>query len=51
MQVISGSSFRKYSTYFFEQAGLPTAQAFNLSIVSYALGMAGTLVAVSVTSF
>jgi MFS transporter, SP family, general alpha glucoside:H+ symporter len=48
MQVMSGSTFRAYSTYFFQQAGLPTDQAFNMSIVTYALAMAGVFVAVSI---
>ncbi|KAK4947805.1 hypothetical protein LTR10_013313 [Elasticomyces elasticus] len=43
MQVFSGSTFRAYVTYFFEQAGLPTTQAFNMSIVAYALGLIGTV--------
>ncbi|KAK9364827.1 general substrate transporter [Lipomyces kononenkoae] len=43
MQVLSGSTLRAYSTYFFEQAGLPTEQAFNLSIVTYGLSLAGVL--------
>lgn len=47
MQVLSGSTFRAYVTYFFEQAGLPTTQAFNMSIVAYALGLTGTVLSVS----
>lgn len=47
MQVLSGSTFRAYSTYFFQQAGLPTDQAFDLSIVAYALELVGVMVAVS----
>jgi len=47
MQVLSGSTFRSYVTYFFEQAGLPTTQAFNMSIVAYALGLIGTVLSVS----
>ena len=47
IQVLSGSTFRAYSTYFFQQAGLPTDQAFNMSIVSYALAVVGVIVAVS----
>ena len=47
MQVLSGNTMRAYSTYFFEQAGLPVDQAFNMSIVASALGLAGVIVAVS----
>ena len=32
-----------YSTYFYENAGLPTAQAFNFSMAQYALGFFGTI--------
>lgn len=32
-----------YSTYFFEQAGLPTSQAFNLTVDQYGLAFVGTL--------
>jgi SP family general alpha glucoside:H+ symporter-like MFS transporter len=32
-----------YSTYFYQQAGLPTVQAFNLSMAQYALGVVGTI--------
>ena len=34
-----------YSTYFYEQAGLDTSNAFTLSVVQYAIGAAGTLLA------
>lgn len=47
MQVLSGNTLCAYSTYFFEQAGLPVGQAFNMSIVASALGLAGVIVAVS----
>lgn len=47
MQVMSGSTVRAYATYFFQQAGLPTDQAFNMSIVGYGLGLAGVMVSVS----
>jgi SP family general alpha glucoside:H+ symporter-like MFS transporter len=46
MQVISGTTLRSYSTYFFVQAGLSTDQSFNMSIVTYILEFVGTLVAV-----
>lgn len=32
-----------YSTYFYQQAGLPTVEAFNLSMGQYALGVLGTV--------
>lgn len=47
MQVFSGSTLRAYMTYFFQQAGLPTDQAFNMSIVGYALGFTGVVFSVS----
>lgn len=47
IQTLSGSGMRTYSTYFFEEAGLPVAQAFNMSIVSYAIGIVGVILAVS----
>lgn len=34
-----------YSTYFYKQAGLPTDQAFNMSIGQYALGIVGVICA------
>lgn len=46
-QYLSGNSLRGYSTYFFQQAGLPTDQAFNMSIVGFAVGIVGMVVAVS----
>lgn len=51
MQVLSGSTLRAYATYFLEQAGLPTEQAFNMSIIAYAFGLTGGLVAVSLFNF
>lgn len=47
IQVLSGNSLRGYSTNFFEQAGLPTDQAFNMSIVVYAIAIIGVILAVS----
>ena len=44
VQTLCGaSSFTGYSTYFFEQAGLGTSDAFSLSLGQYALGAVGTL--------
>lgn len=42
VQNLCGSTFMGYSTYFYEQAGLPTVNAFDLSMGQYALGMIGT---------
>lgn len=42
-QQISGSAFMGYSTYFYEQAGLATSNAFTLSMVQYIIGAIGTL--------
>jgi SP family general alpha glucoside:H+ symporter-like MFS transporter len=43
VQTLCGSTFMGYSTYFYQQAGLPTTSAFDLSMGQYALGMAGTV--------
>ena len=43
IQNLCGSAFMGYSTYFYEQAGLATTEAFNLSLVQYALGAVGTV--------
>jgi SP family general alpha glucoside:H+ symporter-like MFS transporter len=45
IQILSGTGLRIYSTYFYEQAGLPTASAFNMTIVQYALGIVGVFIA------
>lgn len=45
IQILSGSGLRSYSTYFYKQAGLPTYQAFNMSIAGYALGIVGVFTA------
>lgn len=47
IQILSGNGFRGYSTYFFQQAGLATERAFDMSIVAYGLGILGVLIAVS----
>lgn len=49
MQVLSGSTLRAYATFFLQQGGLATDQAFNMSIVIYALGIAGVVTSVSLT--
>lgn len=38
-----GAAFMGYSTYFYQQAGLPTERAFDMSMVQYALGAIGTV--------
>ena len=47
IQTLNGNPLRGYSTYFLEQAGLPTTQAFNLSIGGYALAIVGGFFSVS----
>ncbi|KAF2740384.1 maltose permease MAL61 [Polyplosphaeria fusca] len=44
-QAFCGSSFMGFSTYFFEQAGLDTSNAFTMSLCQYALGAVGVFVA------
>lgn len=48
MQVMTGAPLRAYMTYFFKQAGLPTDQSFNMTIVALALSVFGVIGAVSV---
>ncbi|KAJ5094301.1 sugar transporter [Penicillium angulare] len=43
IQTLCGSTFMGYSTYFFEQAGLDSSNAFTMSLVQYALGALGTI--------
>ena len=43
IQAFCGSTFMGFSTYFYEQAGLDTSNAFTLSLVQYSLGAAGTI--------
>lgn len=45
IQMLSGTGLRVYSTYFYQQAGLPTTQAFNMSMIQYALGVVGVVIA------
>lgn len=42
-QALCGSSFMGYSTYFYENAGLATENAFNMSLAQYGIGAAGTI--------
>lgn len=46
IQIIGGTTLRAYATYFFEQAGLPAEQSFNMSIITYVVSFVGTIVAV-----
>ncbi|GAB7350243.1 hypothetical protein MBLNU459_g0893t1 [Dothideomycetes sp. NU459] len=41
MQALCGAGIMTYSTYFFEQAGLSTENAFNLGLAQYGLGVIG----------
>ncbi|KAK9351843.1 general substrate transporter [Lipomyces doorenjongii] len=43
MQAFCGSALFSYSTYFYEQAGLPTTQSFNFTLIQYGLGAFGTM--------
>lgn len=43
-QVLSGIYLINYGTYFFQQAGLPTDEAFNMSVGFLAVGFVGTIV-------
>ncbi|KAK9357316.1 hypothetical protein V1504DRAFT_464962 [Lipomyces starkeyi] len=38
MQAFCSSALFSYSTYFYEQAGLPTTQSFNFTLIQYGLG-------------
>lgn len=44
VQSFCGSSFMGFSTYFFEQAGLATSNAFSMSLGQYALGAVGVVI-------
>ncbi|KAM0324766.1 hypothetical protein ACHAQA_007729 [Verticillium albo-atrum] len=43
MQVLTGAPLRAWMTYFFQQAGLPTDQSFNMTIVALSLSVLGVL--------
>ena len=45
IQILSGTGLRTCSTYFYRQAGLPSTQAFNMSLIQYALGIVGVFIA------
>lgn len=42
-QNLCGAGLMGYSTYFYEAAGLPSTQAFNMSLAQYAIGFFGTI--------
>lgn len=46
VQTLNGNPLRGYSTYFFQQAGLPTTQAFNLGVIGYCVALVGGVVSV-----
>lgn len=46
IQVLNGNSLRGYSTYFLQQAGLPTTQAFNMTIANLAVAIVGSFCSV-----
>ncbi|OJJ42233.1 hypothetical protein ASPZODRAFT_2122619 [Penicilliopsis zonata CBS 506.65] len=50
-QSICGSTFIGYSTTFYEQAGLPTVDAFDMSMAQYAIAGIGTLLSWWVMTF
>lgn len=47
IQTFNGNPLRGYSTYFLQQAGVPTTQAFNLTIVGFAVAIVGGFFSVS----
>lgn len=42
MQNLSGNAFSSYSTYFLQQAGLPTSTSYSFAMGQYAINMVGT---------
>ncbi|PHH63859.1 hypothetical protein CDD81_5416 [Ophiocordyceps australis] len=50
-QNLCGAGLMAYSTYFYEQAGLPTSESFTLSAVQYAIGFGGTLLGILLISY
>lgn len=44
-QNMCGSAFMGYSTYFYEQAGLSSSNAFTFTMIQYVLGFVGTIIA------
>jgi len=51
VQTLNGNPLRGYSTYFLEQAGLPTTQAFNMTIAGFAVAIVGGFFSVSFHTF
>jgi SP family general alpha glucoside:H+ symporter-like MFS transporter len=45
IQNICGTALMNNSTYFFQQAGMDTANAFNLTMAQYAIGFVGVFIA------
>ncbi|EMG47883.1 hypothetical protein G210_1642, partial [Candida maltosa Xu316] len=43
VQNITGASLMGYSTYFYQNAGVPVSMSFTFSIIQYCLGILGTL--------
>lgn len=43
VQNLCGSGLMAYSTYFYQAAGLPNDQSFNMSLAQYSIGFFGTL--------
>ncbi|KAL7788953.1 general substrate transporter [Trichoderma ceciliae] len=41
IQTLNGNPLRGYSTYFLQQAGLPTTQAFNMTIAGFGVAIVG----------
>ncbi|KAL2010893.1 hypothetical protein VTN00DRAFT_3611 [Thermoascus crustaceus] len=51
IQALVGSPLQAYTTYFFQQAGLPTDKAFVLNIGNNAVSVAGTILAWPLLSY
>jgi len=50
-QMLDGNFLRAKSTSFFEQAGLPITQAFNMTIVNYRLALLGQIIVWFIISY
>lgn len=46
-QTLNGNPLRGFSTYFFEQAGLPVTSAFDMTVVGFGVAIAGGIFSVS----
>ncbi|GAB7362622.1 hypothetical protein MBLNU230_g2934t1 [Neophaeotheca triangularis] len=51
IQNLSGNSFSNYSTYFLQQAGLPTETSYDFALGQYSINMVGVLGAWALMSF